>query len=61
MNFDKPHIDDAGYDTAICLIEQFDQLEKNGDKQISSVLIFLPGIYEIEEMHQRLKKLIASE
>lgn len=60
MNFDKPQIDEAGYETAICLVKEFDHLEKNGEQR-SSVLIFLPGIFEIEEMYLRLENLMASE
>lgn len=60
MDFDKPQIDEAGYETAICLVKEFDRLEKNSEQK-SSVLIFLPGIFEIEEMHRCLENLMASE
>lgn len=60
MELDKPLIEEAGFETAVNLVKEFDSLEIN-DEQKSSVLIFLPGIFEIEELHQRMKKLIVFE
>lgn len=52
-----PAVDKKGYMTAIRLIQGFDfvdekENEKNGIPQNSygSVLVFLPGMHEIEEM-----------
>lgn len=56
----KPEIDDATYDAFIFLVGAFDHLEKKQMKNegetrtIGSVLVFLPGIYEIEEAYRRL-------
>lgn len=56
MEFDKPQIDEAGYETAIQLVLAFDSMETKGViKKNSSVLIFLPGIFEIEEMHRLME------
>lgn len=58
---DKPEIDSTTYDAFIFLVGAFDLLEKKQIKQedqvykkIGSVLVFLPGIYEIEEAYRRL-------
>ncbi|KAL5239465.1 hypothetical protein ACI65C_006875 [Semiaphis heraclei] len=55
-----PAIDDAGFMTAIQLVKAFDEMKVDDDTK-KSVLIFLPGIYEIEEMHRRMEDLMASE
>lgn len=60
MELNKPLIEEAGFETAVNLVQQFDALEIN-DEQKSSVLIFLPGIFEIEELYQRMEKLITFE
>lgn len=60
MEFDKPQITKAGYDTAINLVKGFDDLEKSGGNK-ASVLLFLPGIFEIEEMHRLMEYTMASE
>lgn len=59
MDLDKTQIDDYGYETATSLIKGFDAFEKSGEQK--SVLIFLPGIYEIEEMHRHMTKIMISE
>ncbi|XP_050536688.1 ATP-dependent RNA helicase TDRD9 [Daktulosphaira vitifoliae] len=61
MDLSKPQIDEAGYETAIHLIKEFDRLEVQGIHKRSSVLVFLPGIYEIEEMHRLMELIIESE
>lgn len=53
MEVTKPQIDEAGYSTAIGLVEAFDGMDNDGVK--ASVLIFLPGIFEIEEMHRLME------
>lgn len=47
------------YDVMVKLIRIFDNLDKNinndkGQKVIGNVLVFLPGIIEIEEAFRRL-------
>lgn len=59
MEVTKPQIDEAGYSTAISLVKAFDGMEKDGRKL--SVLIFLPGIFEIEEMHRLMEIEMNSE
>lgn len=55
-------IDDAGYETAVQLVEAFDELERvNRVDKKSSVLIFMPGIFEIGEMHRIMKNAMASK
>lgn len=60
MELNKPLIEEAGFETAVNLVKEFDSLEIN-DEQKSSVLIFLPGIFEIEELYQQMEKLITFE
>lgn len=60
MELNKPVIEEAGFETAVNLVKEFDSLEIN-DEQKSSVLIFLPGIFEIEELYHRMEKLITFE
>ncbi|XP_025201691.1 probable ATP-dependent RNA helicase spindle-E [Melanaphis sacchari] len=60
MEFGKTEIGDAGYETAVQLVKAFDEKKVDNDNK-KSVLIFLPGIYEIEEMHRRMEDLMASE
>lgn len=60
FTIDNPSIGSATYDAFIFLVGAFDHLEKKqvrleGTKRkIGSVLVFLPGIYEIEEAYRRL-------
>lgn len=54
----KPQIEQAGYETAINLVKAFDSMEVG---KRSSVLIFLPGIFEIEEMHRLMEEIIVSQ
>lgn len=61
MEFVKPQIESAGYETAIQLVKAFDNLELENFAERSSVLIFLPGIFEIEEMHRCMESIINSE
>ncbi|XP_026807070.1 probable ATP-dependent RNA helicase spindle-E [Rhopalosiphum maidis] len=60
MEFGKTQIDEAGYETAVQLVKAFDEMKVDNDDK-KSVLIFLPGIYEIEEMHRRMEDLMISE
>lgn len=60
MDLSKTQVDEDGYETAIQLVEKFDEMNGDNDKK-KSVLIFLPGIYEIEEMHRRMEDLINSK
>lgn len=57
MDLSKTQIDKDGFETAISLVEAFDKMKVDNDNK-KSVLIFLPGIYEIEEMHRRMEDLI---
>jgi len=62
MELDKPQIDEAGYETAIQLVKGFDCLENEGKfTQRASVLIFLPGIFEIEEIHRLMEDIMNTE
>lgn len=59
FNIDKPEINDSTYEAFLFLVGAFDLLEKrkqNRDGKVGSVLVFLPGIYEIEEAYSRLKQ-----
>jgi len=60
MDLSKTQIDEDGYETAISLVKAFDKMKVDNDDK-KSVLIFLPGIYEIEEMHRRMEDLITSK
>jgi len=60
MDLSKTQIDEDGYETAVTLVEAFDKMKVDNDDK-KSVLIFLPGIYEIEEMHRRMENLITSK
>lgn len=54
-----PSIDPSMYDLARALVEVFHIIDKNEHKEdgfIGSVLIFLPGIAEIENMYDKLRK-----
>lgn len=41
-------------------MEAFDEMEVKGINKNSSVLIFLPGIFEIEELHRLMEDCMAS-
>lgn len=61
MELSKPQIEAVGYETAIHLVKAFDGMETEGViMKNSSVLIFLPGIFEIEEMHRLMESEIAT-
>lgn len=54
---DDPKIHENLYQILIVLLQAFDRMEKKEDESeivIGNVLIFLPGIYEIEEVYKRL-------
>ncbi|XP_054653548.1 ATP-dependent RNA helicase TDRD9 [Dunckerocampus dactyliophorus] len=68
-HLDDPHISAQMYDLAISLIQSFDKLEGQDSSnegaagvesfsERGSVLVFLPGIYEITYMQQALAKLV---
>lgn len=62
MEFSKPQIEESGYETAIQLVKGFDNLENEVKvTQRASVLIFLPGIFEIEEMHRLMVDVMNTE
>ncbi|XP_050437543.1 ATP-dependent RNA helicase TDRD9 [Adelges cooleyi] len=61
MNLSKPQIEEAGYLTAVNLIKEFDKMELEDTHKNASVLVFLPGIYEIEEMHRLMEVAIETE
>lgn len=61
MDLSKPQIENAGYETAISLIKSFDEMDKNSISKKSSVLVFLPGIYEIEKMHRLMEDIMVFE
>lgn len=56
----KPGIDDATYESFIFIVGALDVVEKKKltqqgqERKVGSVLVFLPGIYEIEEAYRRL-------
>jgi len=60
MDLSKAQIDEDGYDTAVQLVRSFDEMKVDDDNK-KSVLIFLPGIYEIEKMHRRMEDLMTFE
>ncbi|KAJ4435831.1 hypothetical protein ANN_18450 [Periplaneta americana] len=52
---DDPGISELAYQIAVNLIKEFDGLEQRGNKtRKGAVLVFLPGIYEIEELYNLL-------
>ncbi|KAM7375860.1 hypothetical protein PAMP_005626 [Pampus punctatissimus] len=64
---DDPHISVQMYNLAISLIQSFDEMEgkdsskaekDDGRSERGSVLVFLPGIYEISYMQEALSKLV---
>lgn len=63
MELNKPQIEEAGYETAIHLVKAFDEMEGriNNVQKKASVLIFLPGIFEIEELHRLMEVVMISE
>uniref|UniRef100_A0A2S2Q8K9 Putative ATP-dependent RNA helicase spindle-E n=1 Tax=Sipha flava TaxID=143950 RepID=A0A2S2Q8K9_9HEMI len=61
MEFHKPQIESTGYKTAIELVKAFDTLESGNSIIKPSVLVFLPGIFEIEEMHRLMENVMVSE
>lgn len=61
MTLDKPQIEEAGFETAIHLIKAFDEMEVGNALKKSSVLVFLPGIFEIEEMHRLMESTMIAE
>lgn len=60
FSIDKAEIGDATYDAFVFIIGALDVVEKKQVEQegkgrkVGSVLVFLPGIYEIEEAYRRL-------
>ncbi|XP_067013969.2 probable ATP-dependent RNA helicase spindle-E [Anabrus simplex] len=55
IRLDEPGISPLAYQVAVRLIEGFDYLEKQAKKTTrGAVLVFLPGIYEIEELYNLL-------
>lgn len=60
FSIDKPEIADATYDAFVFIIGALDVVEKKQVKlegeqrKVGNVLVFLPGIYEIEEAYRRL-------
>jgi len=60
MDLSKTLIDENGYETAVQLVVAFDEMKVDNDDK-KSVLIFLPGIYEIEEMHRHMEDLMTSK
>lgn len=59
---DKPVIGKHTFDAFTFVVRAFDRLDKKRTKSeeeegtIGSVLVFLPGIYEIEEAYAKLKE-----
>jgi HrpA-like RNA helicase len=54
---EEPGITEHGYQVAVKLIREFDGLEQRGSKtKKGAVLVFLPGINEIEELYNKLQK-----
>lgn len=56
---EKPQIEESTYNSLTTLVNTMDRMEMNntteeGHIKIGSVLVFLPGIYEIEEAFRRL-------
>lgn len=55
IKYDEPGISPKTYELAFRLISQFDNLEKNASvSNRGAVLVFLPGIQEIEELYNLL-------
>lgn len=63
MELNKPQIEESGYETAIHLVKAFDEMDAqmNNIQKKASVLIFLPGIFEIEELHRLMEIVMISE
>lgn len=63
-DYDNPCIEPMMYDLAARLIWDLDQREKKNNKESSAlgaVLVFLPGLYQIEEMENTLRNSQASK
>jgi HrpA-like RNA helicase len=58
---DEPGITEHGYKIAVTLIKEFDRLEQHGNTRKGAVLVFLPGIYEIEELYNQLHRTAQAE
>lgn len=57
VRIEEPGITELGYEVAVKLITEFDGLEQRGSKtKKGAVLVFLPGINEIEELYDQLHK-----
>lgn len=57
----EPRIENNGYELAALLIEVFHTIDiiEHESKFLGSVLIFLPGLHEIELMYDALEKRLA--
>lgn len=59
---EEPGITEQGYKVAVKLIKEFDGLEQHGNNtRKGAVLVFLPGINEIEELYDELLKTAQAE
>jgi HrpA-like RNA helicase len=59
---EEPGITEQGYNMAVKLIKEFDRLEQHGDNtRKGAVLVFLPGLYEIEELYKQLHRTAQAE
>lgn len=59
---EEPGITELGYKVAVKLIKEFDGLEQHGkNTRKGAVLVFLPGINEIEELYNELHKTAQAE
>lgn len=56
INFEKPGIDATIYNLAIVLITMFERWDRTSDAEANppAILVFLPGINELQEMHRKL-------
>ncbi|PSN47186.1 putative ATP-dependent RNA helicase spindle-E [Blattella germanica] len=55
IRHEEPGVTELGYKVAVKLIKRFDNLEEQGKKEKKgAVLVFLPGIHEIEELYSHL-------
>ncbi|XP_043930431.1 ATP-dependent RNA helicase TDRD9 [Protopterus annectens] len=66
--YDEPHIRTETYNLAVSLIQEFDLLESREQRSLNkaegmfsdrgSVLVFLPGLAEINYMHEAIKNMV---
>lgn len=61
IEYETPSIDNSMYQVAVTLIKMFydwDKSDRDEEKPLPSILVFLPGMHEIQRMFQKLNAII---